>query len=147
VTILRPEDAYTKPPSATISPQPKGEFALFAKKWEAHGAFLTISGDGHGEFFYRLYEGCGSKGPPCDRVTADGIDPGGRATFQLFSRAGVVARGRIVTTNVPAAVPAGPITVRVDPRRDVLQLETPPTEELPSITDQFCGPRASIGEC
>jgi hypothetical protein len=85
----------------------------------------------------RTYRVCGQVPPPCDTVSGNEIIDGDRATGQLTSGSGEVARGVITHTTDPSLSPDGPVKIVLHPSTDSISVN--------EFT--FCGTRAPPGYC
>jgi hypothetical protein len=133
----------TSTTSATVSPASfAGPAAAFAGTWHRHGSVVFIDGSGSGVADWRVYSWCSDAPPPCDLMIGDQIIDGGHATFTITVTGPTTATGRVLTTTVPADVPVGTFSARVDPTADVLDLSPRLFRGSP-----LCGRRADPDGC
>ena len=131
------------PPSPPATGAQKGSARSFMGRWRLHSTVLFIDASGYGILNWRTYATCGQQAPPCDIFSGNDIVDGGFAAFTI-SASGDTASGRVLTSSVPAQVPLGPFTARLDQERDLLQPSFPLFHGSP-----LCGPRAdalSVGQ-
>ena len=98
--------------------------APWADVFNAHRIRIRINPSGLGWADWRVYRDCAEDPAPCDSFVGGGeIHAGGHATFLVRSTTSTSASGKTLTTSDPAFWPAGPLTFRLDPARDLLYLE------------------------
>lgn len=116
----------------------------FAGHWSQHSIGLDIDNNGKGELGWRTYKYCDEAPPPCDTVDGHSIISGGFATISLEVEKNSPYRaiGRVLTSTDPETLPLGTISIRVDPRDDLLYLSPFGGSEL-----RLCGEKAPKGKC
>jgi hypothetical protein len=111
-----PAPCPTVTPRPQPTPTPTVDFGAFAKGWWRHGFNLDVKSSGVGEASWRTYRWCNvDPRPPCDRTEGNQIVSGGRASIVMFRVDGASAYGQVVSTNDPAVVSLGSISLTLLP--------------------------------